>query len=282
MTPYGWLEYVQSLDRPINIAHRGASEYAPENTLAAFELALKLGADAIELDVHLSYDGQPVVIHDRDLQRTTNGEGFVDSFPIEELRKLDAGSWFAKKYRGEKIPTLEEVLDLVQGRAYLNVEIKGGSFHYPGIEEKVVRLIEEKGLEEYVIISSYELLSLHEVKKVSPFLPTSLRIPHRDIDWSRDMTKLADAINLNQSHINREKVAEVHRHGLLLNVYTVNDARIMRRLVREKVDGIFTNCPDKLRSVTLALHGEVVACRPSAREESERSSKRISRVRSLG
>ena len=254
-TRHGWLQYAESLDRPMNIAHRGASEHAPENTLAAFELALRLGAEAIELDVHLSYDGVPVVIHDRELERTTNGEGFVDSYPLQELKKFDAASWFSRKYRGEKIPTWGETLDFVRGRAYVNVEIKGGSFHYPGIEEKVVRLVEEKGLEEYTTISSYELPSLHEVKKINPFLPTSLRISHRDIDWSRDMTKLVDAINLSQFHINKEKVLEVHRHHLLLNVYTVNDRKIMRRLVADEVDGIFTDRPDMLKSILLGPHG---------------------------
>src|SRR5262245_34742321 len=110
--------------RPLRVAHRGASARAPENTLAAFREAIRLGADAIELDVQLSADGVPMVIHDLTVDRTTNGHGSVASFASRDLRRLDAGAWYSSRFRGERIPTLEEALECARGRCGLNIEIK--------------------------------------------------------------------------------------------------------------------------------------------------------------
>ncbi|HEV8663384.1 MAG TPA: glycerophosphodiester phosphodiesterase family protein, partial [Candidatus Methylomirabilis sp.] len=123
----------------LNIAHRGASADAPENTLPAFEAALAAGADALELDVHLAADGAIVVIHDITLARTTSGRGFVGRHTLADLKRLDAGSWFGARFAGTAIPTLEEVVTLARGRARLFVELKAGSDFYPGIEGAVVR-----------------------------------------------------------------------------------------------------------------------------------------------
>src|SRR6266704_6290544 len=112
------------LRRPLRIAHRGASARAPENTLAAFAEAVRLGANAIELDVHLTADGVPVVIHDGTVDRTTNGRGEVAAMTLKDLRRLDAGAWFSSRFRGERIPTLEESLEFARGRCAMNVEIK--------------------------------------------------------------------------------------------------------------------------------------------------------------
>ncbi len=120
------------------LAHRGASAYAPENTMAAFKKAIEMNADGIELDVHLSKDGYIVIIHDERVDRTTDGKGEVKDFSLDELKKLDAGSWFSDEYKGEKIPTLEELLSLIKNtEIYLNIEIKAGYRVYPDIEEKL-------------------------------------------------------------------------------------------------------------------------------------------------
>src|SRR5690606_11528357 len=116
-------------------AHRGASAYAPENTMAAFEMALEMGADGIELDVQMSRDGHLVVIHDPTLERTTDGSGLVAQYTLAELRRVDAGAWFDERFRGQRIPTLAEVFELVRGKALLNVELKVMPVRYPGIEE---------------------------------------------------------------------------------------------------------------------------------------------------
>ncbi len=121
----------------LNIAHRGASALAPENTMAAFAMAVELGADAIELDLHVSRDGELVVIHDHTLDRTTDGEGPVHTRSLQELKRLDAGRWFGESFAGQRIPTLAEVLDRFSGKIPLALEIKAGSAFFRGIEERV-------------------------------------------------------------------------------------------------------------------------------------------------
>ena len=128
----------------LNIAHRGASALAPENTIAAFERAVELGADVIELDLHMSQDGELVVIHDDTLDRTTDGSGPVHHRSLGELMRLDAGRWFGEGFAGQRIPRLDEVLDRFAGKVPLALEIKAGSTFFPGIEEKVVSALRER------------------------------------------------------------------------------------------------------------------------------------------
>ncbi|MCL7453535.1 MAG: glycerophosphodiester phosphodiesterase, partial [Anaerolineae bacterium] len=125
-------------DRPLNFAHRGASHEAPANTLAAFELAAEMGADGIELDVHLSRDGELVVIHDFSLEGTTNGHGRVGDRTLPELKALDAGSWFDPRLAVQRIPTLQEVIDAVAARLLLNIELKSDSWQDHGLAAAAV------------------------------------------------------------------------------------------------------------------------------------------------
>jgi glycerophosphoryl diester phosphodiesterase len=163
------------MSKPIIIAHRGASKHAPENTIAAFRKALELGAEGIELDVHLSADGHLVVIHDEKVDRTSNGNGWVKEKTLEELKALDFGSWFTQEFKGEAIPTLDEALELLQPwTGIINIEIKGGSILYPGIEKEVVKKIEKFKLEDKMIISSFNHYSLVEVKKLNPKIKTGI------------------------------------------------------------------------------------------------------------
>src|SRR5215213_10951386 len=141
--------------RPRVFGHRGAMGHAPENTFASFELALTLGVDAIELDVHLSADDQVVVIHDDDLSRTTDGQGVVRDRTLAELQRLDAGARFDAQYAGQRIPTLDEVLAWARGRCVLDIEIKGGPDPYPGIEQRVVDLIRRHVMTEQAIVISF-------------------------------------------------------------------------------------------------------------------------------
>src|SRR6266545_4190320 len=144
-----------SFPQPVIFAHRGASAHAPENTIASFELALAQGADAIELDVKLSADGHVMVHHDPTVDRTTNGKGKVKDLSLAELKKLDAGSFFAENFHGEKIPTLEEVFEVVGKRTFINVELTNYNTPRDQLVETVCMLVKKCGLEEHVMFSSF-------------------------------------------------------------------------------------------------------------------------------
>lgn len=142
--------------QPIIIAHRGAMGYAPENTISAFKLAIELGANALELDLRQTKDSIPVVLHDATVNRTTNGEGNVKYFNLKELQKLDAGSWFDKKFKDEKIPSLQEVIDELNDSIILIIELKEGNETYPGVEERIVTLVKENEIESRTILKSFD------------------------------------------------------------------------------------------------------------------------------
>lgn len=144
-------------------AHRGASGYAPENTLEAFRLAMEQGADGIELDVHLTKDGEVVVIHDETLDRTSDGQGKVRDYTLEELKKFSFHNHI-EKYKGVQIPTLKEVLDLVENSSMkVNIELKTGIYWYEGIEEKTMEIVKNKKMEGRVIYSSFNHYSIQKI-----------------------------------------------------------------------------------------------------------------------
>ena len=147
-------------DRPLVIAQRGASAEAPENTIAAFELSLAHGADGIELDVHLSRDGHPVILHDLSLERTTDGAGPVGARTVRELKRLDAGGWYGPVFRGQRIQTLQEVLERFRDRTRFWIELPQGSDVYPGIEERVVSLVEIYDVVDRALIQSFDHAAL--------------------------------------------------------------------------------------------------------------------------
>jgi glycerophosphoryl diester phosphodiesterase len=157
------------MKKPVIIAHRGASAYAPENTMAAFKKALEMKAGGIEIDVHLTKDGYPVVVHDEKLGRTSNGTGLIKDKTLEELKELDFGSWFSEEFKNQSIPTLDEVMELISTENILfNIELKSGAVLYHDIERIVVDMVKEYEMEERVIISSFNHYSLLEVKKIAP------------------------------------------------------------------------------------------------------------------
>ncbi|WNF37669.1 glycerophosphodiester phosphodiesterase family protein [Bacillaceae bacterium IKA-2] len=159
------------------MAHRGWSGKSPENTLAAIKLAVKEPSiSAIELDVQLSKDGIPVIIHDFTVNRTTNGEGFVKDLTMKQLRSLDAGSWFSPDFKGEKIPTLEEVLQTVNGKKILNIELKVAGELYAGLEEKVIETIKIFKVEKDVMITSFDHKRIQKVNKLTSSIKTGLII----------------------------------------------------------------------------------------------------------
>ena len=223
----------------LKIGHRGASGYEPENTLSSFRKALELGVNAIELDVHLCRTGEIVVIHDETVDRTTNGSGLVAEMSLEELRKFDAGN-------GQKIPTLAEVLRLVKGWIIVNIELKAKG------TAKAVSMLLRKYRGQFLISSfdHQELKRFHQLHFMQPMF-TEIRIgllvkeilPEHLI-LARDLD--ACSINVSMEGITAESVAQVHKQGLEIFVWTVNNPEDIKRMKELGVDGIFSDYPDRL------------------------------------
>jgi glycerophosphoryl diester phosphodiesterase len=241
------------LDRPLNFAHQGASHEAPANTLAAFLLAVEMGADGIEFDVHLSRDGEVVVIHDYVVDATTDGHGPVRDQSLSELKRLDAGSWFAPAFLGERVPTLGEVIDTVGQRLLLNIELKTVSLRGEGLAEAVVRIVEENRLLDRVIVSSFNPLSLWRVKRLNPSIPVGLLYgPDMPFflrrPWFRHLFR-PEALHPYHTMVDGDYVRWAKGQGCRVHTWTVDEPGEMWQLMRKGVDLIITNRPDLLSKV---------------------------------
>lgn len=238
---------LESLPRPIIFAHRGASAHAPENTIAAFELALTQQADAIELDVKLSADGRVVVIHDPSVDRTTNGHGRVRDLSLAELKKLDAGGSFSEKFRGEKIPTLDEVFEAVGKRTLINVELTNYNTRRDQLVETVCMLIKKHNLQKRVLFSSFLSANLSKSRSYLPEVPRGLLALNGFLgSWARSFGFVFgkyQALHPYLKDMSQQEVLRVHRLHRRVHVWTVNDEQAMRRLFDWGVDGIFTDEP---------------------------------------
>jgi glycerophosphoryl diester phosphodiesterase len=226
------------------IAHRGASSYAPENTLAAFDLALAMGVRQIELDVDFTSDGHIVVIHDDTVDRTTNGSGPVTSHTLTALRALDAGSWFGDKFTDERIPTFHEVLERYKGRAHLHTEIKG---HSPSLSQRTADLIRTHGIEEQVTITSFQNVRLEEMRAYAPELPTGWLV----VEVSEAIIAQARAMGVTQlcpraNTVTPELVRRLHAEGFVARAWGVTTEDLMQQVVQAGADGMTINFPDKL------------------------------------
>jgi Glycerophosphoryl diester phosphodiesterase len=234
------------MKKPLVYAHRGASAYMPENTLAAFKKAIELGADGIELDVHVSSDGHLMVIHDEKVDRTSNGKGLVKEKTFNELKSLDFGSWFSSDYKNEKIPELNEVLDLIsQWHGMLNIEVKNGPVFYPGIEKMVIDAVASYNMIKRVIVSSFNHYSLVEIKKLCPGIKTApLYMEGLYEPWVYAKHMGAGAIHPAFYSIIPEIVSECGKNGIAVNPFTVDQPQYIKMLTIAGVDGIITNVPD--------------------------------------
>lgn len=233
------------------IAHRGASGEAPENTLAAFRRAMEIGVDAVELDVHLSADGVPVVIHESLLDRTTGVAGLVKDLPLAALRQLDAGRWFGERFAGERIPTLVEALEMLRPVRVI-VEIKNGPIYYPGIAGRVADAVRAVG-HPAVTVSSFDHPVLLEVRALAPVLETAVLYFARPFDpvrLARDVG--ADILHPHWSYITPEVVAAARSAGLRVEAWVVDERTHLAHTVCLGVDGIITSYPDRLRGVLAA------------------------------
>jgi glycerophosphoryl diester phosphodiesterase len=231
-----------------NIAHRGASAYEPENTLRAFERAIEMGATMLELDVHLSRDGHPMVIHDADLSRLTGGGERVAELTLNEIQQFDAGL-------GERVPSLAEVVERVRGRAQLYIELKGQN-----TPEPVANLLRELGFLDQVIVGSFFPWLPQKVKFLEPSIRTSVLIRSQDrgvdfVGWA--LAVEADYVHPCWEHasptphdlLTPAMVTNIRQQGLGIVIWHEERPAELRELVRMEVDGICTNTPDVLSSI---------------------------------
>jgi glycerophosphoryl diester phosphodiesterase len=233
--------------RPLIFAHRGDSVHAPENTLASFELAARQGADAVELDAKLTSDGHVVVIHDATVDRTSNGNGKVARMPLAALRELDAGVRFSEQFRGEKIPTLDEVFEAVGKKVFINVELTNYSTPLDSLVPKVVLLVRKHGLEGRVLFSSFFPQNLFKAAQLQQGVPRGL------LTWAGWMgwwgrtygfrSDMYQALHPHLSDVIPGLVDRIHAAGKRIHVWTVDAEADMKRLIGYGVDGLFTDDP---------------------------------------
>ena len=232
-------------------AHRGASHYAPENTLAAFKLAAEMNADGVELDVHLSRDGEIMVGHDESIDRCSNGRGKIADMTCAELKSYDY-SYNFPQYKGETMPTLREVYELLKPTGLtVNVELKTDQNEYPGIEQKCIDLAEEMGMTDRVLYSSFNPMSLERVHNINPAIPPppqydgvrpAIEYFARNMFWVAVHPEFIDMYRPNA-------VEHMQAMGFRVNVWTVNDKNDIAKVIDLGVDAIITNRPDTVRDV---------------------------------
>ena len=259
------------------IAHKGASGLAPENTMAAFEKALELGVDQIELDVRHTADEEIIVFHDQRLDRIAKDTlgnqvtGDVHDYTLEELKQFDVGTWFDSQFKDERIPTLKEVLDFIDGRVTVLIEIKHMDHpHYHDFAEKLVEVIlQEKNGEDWIILQSYEPKYLDEVHELDPYVQTKALIVGEDsapllafyIETRIHMGRAKEsnrmkAINPQWETLSPRRIFQMHAKGYEVHAYPVNEREDMIKMLNAGVDGIITDFPDRaiqLRKEIMAL-----------------------------
>jgi glycerophosphoryl diester phosphodiesterase len=240
--------------KPWIIAHRGASGHTPENTMAAFERAVQLGAGFIETDLHLTRDAQFVAIHDATLERTTNGRGAVRDFTLAELRRLDAGKWFDRDYMGQRIPTLDEILEFARKNDvifYLEVKYDAAW----GMHHSLMAALQKAENAARTIVISFDQTTLAALRRVDASIMMGLLADESGKDYVKDTLELgARQLCPQASLVTRELVERAHGADLQVATWTVDDVDEMRRVITAGVDGIMTNFPDRLRGVIEDLH----------------------------
>ncbi|HZA39189.1 MAG TPA: glycerophosphodiester phosphodiesterase [Actinomycetota bacterium] len=255
-----------SARRVVNIAHRGASGHAPEHTLAAYDLALEMGADFLEQDLHITSDGAFVAIHDATLQRTTGRPDLVRETRLEDIRKLDAGSWFNEAYperaragfSGLRVPAMDEIFDRYGKSTKYYVEVKDPHL-FPGVEQSFVDLLRESGMmgharEGGVRVQSFDPESLARFQAIEPGLVLVRLfsfIQDKGIisDEMAETATYAAGIGPDKFNVDDVVVSSAHDHGLFVNPFTVDTEAEMSDLIESGADGIFTNFPDRLAAL---------------------------------
>ena len=240
--------------KPWIIAHRGASGHSPENTLAAYERAVQLGAGFIETDLHLTRDAQFVAIHDPTLERTTNGRGSVRDFTLAELRRLDAGKWFDRDFMGQRIPTLDEILDFARKNDvifYLEVKYDAAW----GMHHSLMAALQNAQNAARTIVISFDQTTLAALRRVDASIMMGLLGDESGADYVKDALELGARQLCPQSSLaTPELVERAHGADLQVATWTVDDVEEMRRMIAAGVDGIMTNFPGRLRALIEDTH----------------------------
>ncbi len=243
------------------IGHRGAAAYFPENTISSFEGAIELKADMLELDVQLTKDNIPVLFHDTKLDKRSNGKGLVADYTLSELQQLDAGSWFGSQFKGEKIPTLREALERIKGRILINIEIKTEAVlpdadynHETSVEKQVVDMVNEMGIKDEVMVSSFDYRAVKRVKEIDREIYTALlydKAQSKGLN-PKQLVDLyaADAFNCSARQLSRGWIKMLNENNIPFFVYTINRKRQMRRVIKAGAKGIFSDKPDVLKEVS--------------------------------
>jgi glycerophosphoryl diester phosphodiesterase len=235
--------------------HRGASARAPENTLAAFERALGDGADAIECDVQLCADGTPVILHDATVDRTTDGHGAIAALPIARVRRLDAGTWFDRRFRGERIPTLEEALEFARRRCLINLELKtagaagdAARAREGALAGAVAAALRRAGGHGPFLLSSFSGTTLAAARAILPRAPLALLLSRSQRGLRATHRRLRlDAVHPHVRLADPRRFAAARREGLRIHVWTVNDPSLAGRLAALGADGLMTDDPAAIR-----------------------------------
>ncbi|KAA0964930.1 glycerophosphodiester phosphodiesterase [Sporosarcina sp. ANT_H38] len=229
-------------------AHRGSSGTHPENTLAAFREAARLPIYGVEFDVHLTKDGELVVIHDETIARTSDSTGFVKDMTLAELKAFDFGSWFSDEFQDETIPLLQEVLEIFSETSHhLNIELKSDIFPYEGMAEKAVAMVQKMKLDARTVISSFDHEAVQTVKKIAPNIETAALFMEVLVDPLNYLRNIpADALHISLPSAVRPSMRNVVEDGVAVRVFTVNEEKYVETLNKVGITGIFTDYPEKM------------------------------------
>lgn len=254
------ISYLAAQNEVSLVGHRGGSSLGPENTLSAIKRGMLSGMDCIEIDIHQTADSILVLSHDETLNRCTNGNGRIDAHTFSQINQLDAGSWFSDEFIGEKVPTLAEALSLVNGRCELWIEIKGNAKEYPGLEERLVELIQKHDAYNWVQILSFETEALRRIHKMD----SSIRLQqllvsnlsalpfymNKRLHWgSPKKLDFVQSYGIYGKAIHAPLIRRIHSWGKKVNAWTINQEKQMRHLLEIGIDGITTDYPHLLKSV---------------------------------
>ena len=258
---------------PLRIAHRGASGVglAPENTMAAFERAIQVGVDAVELDVRATRDGALVVLHDATLDRTTDREGPVAELSLEQVRQADAGAWFGREFVGQRVPVLADVLDLLRHRATVVLEIKADH-----LAEHVLRVVDDLVFGDQIILQSFSRETVRRLNAIDPSVPKALLVGKLPTSPSRirarrlvrDVLTLgANVLNIWHAALTPPFFEEMRKRGLTVWTWTVDEEVVLRDVIQMGVQGVVTNYPQRLNGVLAALEQEGAILVPPGRRQ---------------
>jgi glycerophosphoryl diester phosphodiesterase len=238
---------LETFSTPMVFAHRGAKNYAPENTIAAFELAVEQGADAVELDAKLSADGKVMVIHDQTVDRTTDGKGKVNQLSLMDLKKLDAGSFFDHRFTGERIPTLDEVFESVGKKIFINVELTNYASRNDDLVPLVVDVVKRHGLQRSILFSSFFPINLRRAQTLLPEVPVGLLAWDGLLGTINRSSLYLDLspkiVHPYLTDVNTRLMEREKKRGRRVHVWTVNEESDLVKMKEFGVDGVFTDDP---------------------------------------